>query len=103
MGGALGLARRNLVQDKIRLGLSLLGVALAVMLIVFLLGFSAGIYKRAGAYLENSPGSVVVAPEGVRSMVATGSLLPPGTAEAVGKVEGVAQVAPVLVLVAVPE
>jgi putative ABC transport system permease protein len=99
----MSLALRNLIQDKTRFALSVLGVALAVMLIIFLLAFSAGIYRRAAAYLDNAPGAVVVAPKGVRSMAATSSLLPPGTADTVAKVEGVGQVTPVLVLVAIPD
>ena len=38
----MSLARRNLFQDKTRLTLSIGGVALAVMLILILKGFLAG-------------------------------------------------------------
>ena len=55
------LARRNLFQDTTRLALSISGVALAVMLILLLNGFLSGMYRQIAAYLEHTPGSVVVA------------------------------------------
>ena len=39
----MGVATRNLLRDKTRLGLSVTGVALAIMLILILNGFIAGI------------------------------------------------------------
>ena len=98
------LALRNLLQDRTRLALSMLGVALAVMLILFLMGLRAGVYQGAAAYLENAPGSVMVMPRGVKSTQAgSGQFLPAGTAETVAAIEGVARVTPVLALVVVPD
>ena len=51
------LARRNLTHDRVRLVLSITGVALSVMLILLLSGYLAGIYRQASTYLENTPGS----------------------------------------------
>ena len=48
------LAWRNLVQDKVRLGLSVTAVALAVMLILVLTGFVSGMGTGNIAY----PGGV---------------------------------------------
>jgi putative ABC transport system permease protein len=102
--GASHLAVRNLLQDKTRLALSVAGIALAVMLIIFLLGLREGVFRGAVAYLDNAPGTVVVLPEGVRS-TAGGSarLLPPETIESVLSVPEVREGAPVLLVVAVPE
>lgn len=98
------LALRNLAQDKVRLALSVIGVALAVMLMLFLLGVNAGIYRGAAAYLDNAPGSVMLMPRGVESTVAgSGQFLPASTADTVSKVEGVGRVTPVLLLPAIPE
>ena len=76
------LARRNLFQDTTRLVLSIAGVALAVMLILILQGFLSGMYRQIAAYLEYTPGSVVVAQEDVTNLLGATSLLPPSTAAA---------------------
>lgn len=78
----MALARRNLIQDWPRLGLSVVGVALAVMLILLLSGFLSGMYIQIAAYLTNTPGSVVVAQDEVRNLLGVSSLLPPGAAAA---------------------
>ena len=75
------LARRNLFQDTTRLALSISGVALAVMLILLLRGFLGGMYRQIAAYLERTPGSVVVAQEDVTNLLGATSLLPPGTGQ----------------------
>jgi putative ABC transport system permease protein len=104
VGRTWRLAQRNLAQDRLRLGLSVLGVGLAVMLILFLLGLRAGVFKGARAYLENSPGSVVVMPAGVKStMTVSGKFIPPGVADGVGQVDGVARVTTVLRTSAIPD
>ncbi len=92
----MNLARRNLLQDKTRLALSIGGVALAVMLIQLLNGFLSGMYQQFSAYLDHAPGSVVVAQEGVRNLLGATSLLPTGTADSVRKVKGVSEIVPIL-------
>ena len=105
VGPAPRLAVQNLLQDKLRLVLSVVGIALAVMLILFLLGLRAGIFDSAKAYLANTPGSVVVLPQEIKSTLAAGSgeYLPAGATEAVAGEPGVASVIPVLELRAMPE
>ena len=90
------LARRNLFQDKVRLALSVSGVALAVMLILLLNGFLEGMNRQITSYLTYSPGSLVVAQKGVRNLLGASSLLPPGAAAEAMAVPGVAEVIPVL-------
>src|SRR5262245_10803575 len=100
----MSLALHNLAQDKLRLALSVVGVALAVMLILFLLGLRAGIFRTAVTYLDHTPGSVVLLPQGGRSTSAgSGQSLPPGIADAVAQMPGVARVTPILQLMAMPE
>lgn len=91
----MSIARRNLLQDKTRLTLSVLGIALAVMLILVLGGFLNGVYRQAAAYLDNTPGSVVVLQEGVSNFYATSSILPSGTLEAARKTQAAARIIPV--------
>lgn len=76
------LARRNLFQDITRLAISMTGVALAVMLILLLQGFLDGMYRQIAAYLEHTPGTVVVAQEDVTNLLGATSLLPAGTVAA---------------------
>jgi len=64
------LGLQNLMQDKLRFVLSIVGIALAVMLILFLLGLREGFYEGGKAYLAHAPGSVVVMPPGVRNTLA---------------------------------
>lgn len=92
----MAIALRNLLNDKIRFGLSIAGVALAVMLILLLHGLHYGIFQQAIIYLDRTPGTVVVAQKGVTNFFGVSSLLPPGTASAARQVDGVARVVPVL-------
>ncbi|MBI2765939.1 MAG: ABC transporter permease [Chloroflexi bacterium] len=104
-GSAPRLAFLNLVQDKLRLILSVVGIALAVMLILFLLGLRAGLFESVRAYMANTPGSVVVLPQGVKGTVAAGSgeYLPAGAAETIAGTAGVARAIPILQTRAMPQ
>lgn len=98
------LALHNLLQDKLRFALSVTGVALAVMLVLFLLGLREGVFRSAVIYLDHAPGSVAVMPRGVKSTSAgSGQFLSPETVEAVASTPGVARGTPVLLMMAIPE
>lgn len=99
------LALQNLLQDKLRFALSVVGIALSVMLILVLLGLREGFLEGSKAYLAHAPGSVVVMPQGVESTLAagTGQYLAGGTTEAVADTPGVARVVPVVGTRAMPE
>jgi putative ABC transport system permease protein len=90
------LARRNLLQDKTRLALSISGVALAVTLILILKGFLAGMNRQITSYLDHSPGSILVAEEDVVNLLGAISLIPDGTAQKAENIRGVDQVIPIL-------
>ena len=90
------LARRNLFQDKVRLMLSISGVALAVMLILILKGFLSGMNRQITAYLDHSPGSLVVAQEDVVNLLGATSLLPNGISQKTEAIRGVDQAIPIL-------
>src|SRR5262245_1241218 len=92
----MSIALRNLLQDRTRLGLSIAGVALAVMLVLILSGFEQGFYDQITSCLDRAPGSVAVLQKGVTNSLGATSLLPTGAAEAVGQRDGVARVVPVL-------
>ena len=99
-----GLALQNLLQDTLRLALSVVGIALALMLILFLLGLRAGIFRSAVVYLDHQPGSIAVMPQGARSTGAgTGQFLSPQTVAAISSTSGVARATPILLMMAIPE
>lgn len=89
----MSLATRNLLQDKVRLGLSVAGVALAVMLILVLTGFASGISQQVSRYLDHAPGSVVLVQSGSQG---NSSVLPAKTLNSVRAVAGVASAVPVI-------
>jgi len=90
------LAFRNLFQQKFRLALSISGVALAMMLIVLLNGFLAGIYVQVTAYLDHMPADLIVAQDGVTNLLSATSLLPPNTEDLARSVPGVEQLIPIV-------
>ena len=92
----MSLARRNLFQDKTRLALSISGVALAVMLILVLKGFLAGMNRQITSYLDHSPGSIVVAQEDVVNLLGATSLLPEGIDQKAETIRGVDEAVPIL-------
>ncbi len=90
------LARRNLLHDRTRFALSVLGVAVSIGLILLLSGYRSGVYQQSSAYLDNTPGSVVVAERGIRDFLGTASVLPPGAEQTAWQRPGVARVIPVV-------
>lgn len=90
------LARRNLFRDRTRFLLTVLGVAVSVGLILLLAGYRSGVYRQASAYLDNTPGTVVVAERGIRDFLGTTSVLPRGAADLVRSTAGVDRVIPVV-------
>ena len=94
----MSLARRNLLQDKTRLSLSVAGVALAIMLILILTGFISGMNQQVSTYLDHSPGSVVLVQAGTGG---ASSVLPVETVEAARSVDGVSSAVPIILQFAV--
>jgi putative ABC transport system permease protein len=92
----MSLARRNLMQDRARLALSVAGVALSVLLMLLLNGLLGGMFTQIGAYLEQSPGTLVVAQNGVSNLLGATSVLPPGSVERVRAEPGVARAIPIV-------
>jgi len=90
------LAFRNLFQQKFRLALSIGGVALAMMLIVFLNGFQAGIFRQVTAYLDHTPADLIVAEEDITQVLGASSILPAGAEELARGVPGIARIIPIV-------
>src|SRR5215208_184252 len=75
-GVMLRLAYRNLFQSKVRLAMSVGGVALALTLVLALDAIMAGAEKRLTAYIDNSEADVWVAQSGVRNLHMVSSWMP---------------------------
>lgn len=90
------IALRNLLQDRFRLLLSVAGVALAVMLVLILQGFAAGLYRQVSAYLDHAPGSIVVTQQGVTNLLGASSILPVEAEREARRIRGVEGAVPLL-------
>lgn len=100
----MNLAISNLLQDRLRFFLSVLGIALAVMLILFLLGLREGMFRSAVVYLDHTPGSIAVMPAGVKSTSAgSGQVLPAETVEQISGTTGVERATPIMLMLAISE
>lgn len=97
------IARRNLFQEKLRFVISGSGVALAIMLILILNGFFAGMNRQVTAYLDNAPVDIVIAQKGLRNFVGTNSIVPLSAVQKIEEIKGVKEVIPVFVSYAVLE
>jgi len=92
------LAFRNLFQNKIRLVISVGGVALALLLIFSLDAIFTGVERQITAYIEHSGADIWVSQADVFNMHMASSSLPDSVARKIKHVPGVASVAPILYL-----
>lgn len=93
-GRAVPVARRQLESEPAKLVVALLAVAAAVALVLLLTGLRRGMGEQVTAYLEHQP-PVLVGQAGSRYFLSQTSVLPESTVARVGKVSGVADVAPI--------
>lgn len=89
MGAAGLLARRNLLQERSRLALSVAGVSLSVLLIVLMNGFLAGFDRQVSVYLDSRPESVVVMQAGIDNFSVATSRISADAVEGVRSTDGV--------------
>ena len=72
------IARKNLFSERIRLAISVGGVALSVFLIGILLSLYRGWDEKVGEYVEMVPADLWVAAEGTTDFIQAASVLPAG-------------------------
>ena len=70
------VARKNLLNERIRLAISVGGVALSVFLIGILLALFRGWDEKVGEYVEEVPADLWVASEGATDFIQAASVLP---------------------------
>jgi putative ABC transport system permease protein len=93
--GMLRLAFRNLFQNKVRLIISIGGVALALLLILSLDAIFTGVEQRITVYIDNSGADLFVSQSDVRNLHMASSSLPDSVKRKVKAVSGVAAVTPI--------
>jgi len=96
MSAAWLLARRNLAGSRVRLLVSVGGVALALSLTIALEAIFAGVANQLTTYVDRAGADVWVAQAGVRNLHMVASWLPDSVTDQVRAVDGVAKVTPIL-------
>jgi putative ABC transport system permease protein len=94
---ATNVAWKNLVREKTRLGISVGGVAFAVLLILLLRGLYTGFQTQATAYIRSVDADLWVAQEGTPGdFFHSVTLMPASLRRPLEAVEGVERVTPLL-------
>lgn len=89
-------AAKNLGKERVRLAISVGGVAFAVMLIVLLRGLFVAYENKVSGYFERIPAQLWVVQSGTADFFHSYSIVPDGQRRAVAGVPGVASVHPYL-------
>jgi len=90
------LARRNLTRTRVRLVVSVGGVALALSLSLFLDAIFSGVANQLTTYIDRAGADVWVGQAGVRNLHMVASWLPDSVTAEVRALEGVASATPIL-------
>lgn len=96
MSAAWLLARRNLSRSKVRLAVSVGGVALALTLVLALDAIFEGVSRQLTAYIDHAGATVWVSQRGVRNLHMVASWMPGDVTVEVRRVEAVAAAEPIL-------
>ncbi len=91
------VARKNLFSERVRLAISVGGVALSVFLIGLLLALFRGWNQQVGSFVEKVPADLWVASDGTTDFIVAASILPDGLGRQIGFLPEVTQVSPLIV------
>lgn len=91
------ITQRNLLHNKGKFILHVLGIAAAFMLILLLFGFRNGMYSSISAYIEHIGVDLIVAQPGTDGFFSSASSLPSELHDALGNTYGVVQIDHILV------
>lgn len=97
-GGIVPFVRASLFDQPLRLALSVAGVAAALILMLLLLGFRAGLYQSISAYVDNSGADLFIGQKGATGVVASSSAIPIELADEVARASGADAVQPVTIV-----
>lgn len=90
------VARKNLFSERIRLAISVGGVALSVFLIGILLSLYRGWDEKVGEYVEMVPADLWVAADGTTDFIQAASALPEGVGTQLGFLPETETVSPLI-------
>lgn len=91
------VARKNLFHERIRLAISVGGVAVSVFLIGILLSLYRGWDEKVGEYVEDVPADLWVCSEGCTDFIQAASILPENVGTQLGLLPEVDTVSPLIV------
>ncbi len=91
------VARKNLFSERVRLAISVGGVALSVFLIGILLALFRGWSQQVGSFVERVPADLWVASDGTTDFSAAASILPDGLGRQLSFLPEVTKVSPLIV------
>ena len=94
LGGRVPLARRNLLAERVRFAMSVLGVAFSVVLVLVILSLYRG-WSAAGGSFERLPGNLWVTQAGTVDPFHSSSILPAGAGPELAALPGVRSAIPV--------
>lgn len=94
-GARVPLGRRLLFAERRRASLTVLGVAVALLMVLVLRGIFAGAIEQVTSYIRTSPADVFVSQAGVRTMHMSSSIVPAVAVSRLRTIPGVAWVAPI--------
>lgn len=92
--GNVPLARRNLLEDRRRFALAMLGIGSGLLMVLLMNAVFAGFTKQETAYLDSVQADVLVSQSGVRTMQMSVSKVPDEAYDHVQAMHGVAWVEP---------
>ena len=92
----IAFAAKNLISERMRLVISVGGVALAVMLIVLLRGLFVAYESKVSGYFERIPAQLWVVQQGTADFFHSYSIVPDDERDRVAAIPGVAAVHPYL-------
>ncbi|MCH8813484.1 MAG: FtsX-like permease family protein [Chloroflexi bacterium] len=94
------VARKNLFSERVRLAISVGGIALSVLLITFLLALFRGWNEKVGGFVEEVDADIWIAREGTTDFLVAASILPlEGADERFARIDSIERWSP---LIAVP-
>lgn len=93
------LARRLIVFDRLRFAITIAGIGVSVVLVLFLIALHDGIRRESNGYFERRPIDAWVAQDNTNNFIKSSSFVPMLARLAFDSVPGVAEVTPLVRLI----
>ncbi|MEZ5294037.1 MAG: ABC transporter permease [Vicinamibacterales bacterium] len=95
-GRGVPLGRRMVAHQRARFAITIAGIGVAVVLVLFLIALYEGVRVEANGYVASRPVDAWVAQDSTTNFIKSTSLLPAGEGDLLAEVDGVAEVTPLL-------